>query len=29
MGQKLMGGFMSRIWIIQAFLIGVFFLTGN
>ncbi len=29
MGQTLMGGFMSWLWIIQAFLIGVLFLTGN
>ena len=29
MGNTLMGGFMSWLWIIQAFLIGVLFLTGN
>ncbi len=29
MGQTLMGGFMSWLWIIQAFLIGVLFLAGN
>ena len=29
MGNTLMGGFMSWLWIIQAFLIGVLFLAGN
>ena len=29
MGITMMGGFMSWLWIIQAFLIGVLFLTGN
>ena len=29
MGITLMGGFMSWLWIIQAFLIGVLFLAGN
>jgi cytochrome bd-type quinol oxidase subunit 1 len=29
MGITMMGGFMSWLWIVQAFLIGVLFLTGN
>ena len=29
MGITMMGGFMSWLWIIQAFLIGILFLTGN
>jgi cytochrome bd-type quinol oxidase subunit 1 len=29
MGITMMGGFMSWLWIIQAFLIGVLFLAGN
>ncbi|MSR22302.1 MAG: hypothetical protein EXR92_01970, partial [Gemmatimonadetes bacterium] len=29
MGVTMMGGFMSWLWIVQAFLIGVLFLTGN
>ena len=29
MGNTLMGGFMSWLWIIQAYLIGVLFLAGN
>jgi len=29
MGITLMGGFMSWLWVIQAFLIAVLFLTGN
>ncbi|MBI4546055.1 MAG: cytochrome ubiquinol oxidase subunit I [Gemmatimonadetes bacterium] len=29
MGTTMMGGFMSWLWIIQAFLIGVLFLAGN
>jgi cytochrome bd-type quinol oxidase subunit 1 len=29
MGNTLMGGFMSWLWIIQAFLIGILFLAGN
>ena len=29
MGVTMMGGFMSWLWIIQAFLIGVLFLAGN
>ena len=29
MGITMMGGFMSWLWIIQAFLIGVLFLTAN
>jgi len=29
LGITMMGGFMSWLWIIQAFLIGVLFLTGN
>src|SRR5207253_428338 len=29
MGITMMGGFMSWRWVIQAFLIGVLFLTGN
>ncbi len=29
MGMTMMGGFMSWLWIIQAFLIGVLFLAGN
>jgi len=29
MGIMMMGGFMSWLWIIQAFLIGVLFLAGN
>ena len=29
MGITMMGGFMSWLWIIQAFLIGVLFLAAN
>ena len=29
MGTTMMGGFMSWLWVVQAFLIGVLFLTGN
>ncbi len=29
MGITMMGGFMSWLWIIQAFLIGILFLAGN
>ena len=29
MGTTMMGGFMSWLWIVQAFLIGILFLTGN
>ena len=29
MGVTMMGGFMSWLWIIQAFLIGILFLAGN
>jgi cytochrome bd ubiquinol oxidase subunit I len=29
MGITMMGGFMSWLWIVQAFLIGVLFLAGN
>ena len=29
MGITMMGGFMSWLWIIEAFLIGILFLTGN
>src|SRR5260370_30583017 len=29
MGMTMMGGFMSWLWVIQAFLIAVLFLTGN
>ena len=29
LGITMMGGFMSWLWIIQAFLIGILFLTGN
>src|SRR5256886_14533506 len=29
MGITMMGGFMSWLWVIQAFLIAVLFLTGN
>ena len=29
MGVTMMGGFMSWLWIVQAFLIGVLFLAGN
>jgi cytochrome bd-type quinol oxidase subunit 1 len=29
MGTTMMGGFMSWLWIVQAFLIGVLFLAGN
>src|SRR5438094_7926584 len=29
MGFTMMGGFMSWLWVIQAFLIAVLFLTGN
>lgn len=29
MGITMMGGFMNWLWIIQAFLIGILFLTGN
>src|SRR5258708_19984233 len=29
MGIPMIGGFMSWLWVIQAFLIGVLFLTGN
>ncbi|HUP52898.1 MAG TPA: cytochrome ubiquinol oxidase subunit I [Longimicrobiales bacterium] len=29
MGTTMMGGFMSWLWIVQAVLIGVLFLTGN
>ena len=29
MGITMMGGFMSWVWVIQAFLIAVLFLTGN
>ena len=29
MGTTMMGGFMSWLWVVQAFLIGVLFLAGN
>jgi cytochrome bd ubiquinol oxidase subunit I len=29
MGVTMMGGFMSWLWIVQAFLIGILFLAGN
>jgi hypothetical protein len=29
LGTTMMGGFMSWLWVVQAFLIGVLFLTGN